>query len=274
MKQVRKYMGMFLLASVLCLSASSCKEEEGETFRTFPAPAWDVTPAKYALQMTAVIELPSNLLPHAQDGDRLAAFAGNKCRGVGQAIEQGLYRIVIYGLVGEPPAIHLRYYSDQNKYLYQTAEPFIFEPGQTLGTDEQPEVPQFVVVTTDIEEKEDVFPTFDAPVWNVHSSQYSVNMTAILKLHPSLSEYAQAGDQLAAFAGEGENDCRGVGILTDGLFYITIHGTPDEAPNIHFRYYGAQYRYKYLTASLFPFETNRTYGTSDEPEIPLFSIVE
>jgi hypothetical protein len=247
--------------------------EEEETFPAFSARTWNVNPAKYALQMTAVIQLPPALLPYIQDGDQLAVFAGNKCRGTGQSLGQGLYRVTVYGLTDEQPAIHFRYYSAQNRYLYQTTELFSFASGQTFGTGEQPQVPLFTIATTDPDEEE-IFTEFSFPNWSVNPALYPVNMTAVLRLHPTLSPYAQAGDQVAAFAGEGENDCRGVGVpVGNGLYYITIHGTSDEDPNIHFRYYGAQYRYKYRTENLFVFETDKMFGVSDEPEIPLFSIV-
>jgi hypothetical protein len=136
---------MFLLVSFLCLSVSSCKEEE-ETFRTFPVPEWNVRTADYAVNMTAVVQLPPNLIQYAQRDDLLAAFAGETCVGKGELQGEGLYFVTIHGTTDAEPLIHFQYYSARNKYLYDSGELFRFETDKVIGVYDYPEILPFVIV--------------------------------------------------------------------------------------------------------------------------------
>ena len=119
-------------------------------------------------------------------------------------------------------------------------------------------------------EDDEKFPTFPTPVWNVNSAEYSVNMTAVVTLPQALIQYAEEGDQLAAFSGD---VCRGVGEIIDGLYYVAILGMPEDQSNIHFRYYSIRNEYLYQTADLFAFDADEIFGTTDEPETIELSIV-
>jgi hypothetical protein len=127
------------------------------------------------------------------------------------------------------------------------------------------------LLTNACKEEEETFPTFSAPTtWNVNLAEYSVSMTAVVKLPDNLIQYAQPEDQLAAFAGE---KCLGKGEISEGLYFVTIHGTTDSEPSIHFQYYSARNKYLYTTDELFTFETDKVFGVVDEPEILPFTIV-
>jgi hypothetical protein len=145
MKQFKKYTVPVLLLFFLCLLTSACKEEE-ETFRTFPVPVWNVDPSGYAANMTAVVQLPSNLIQYAQEDDQLAAFAGEKCVGKGELISEGLYFVTIHGTTGEEPQIHFQYYSARNSYLYTSGEVFAFEANKIIGEIDKPEILPFTIV--------------------------------------------------------------------------------------------------------------------------------
>jgi hypothetical protein len=145
MKQLRKYTVPTLLLFFVCLLTNACKEEE-ETFRTFPAPVWEVDPAEYAVNMTAVVQLPSNLIQYAQEDDQLAAFDGEKCVGKGELINEGLYFVTIHGTAGEEPPIHFQYYSARNRYLYTSDELFAFEADKIIGEYDAPEILPFTIV--------------------------------------------------------------------------------------------------------------------------------
>jgi hypothetical protein len=95
-------------------------------------------------------------------------------------------------------------------------------------------------------------------------------MTAVVELPANLIGYAQAEDELAAFAGE---KCIGKGELNDGLYFVTIHGATDAEPAIHFQYYSARNKYLYKTEELFSFEANKVFGVADEPETLTFNMV-
>jgi hypothetical protein len=124
--------------------------------------------------------------------------------------------------------------------------------------------------TSACKEEEETFTTFPAPSWSVNPAEYSVTMTAVVKLPSNLLEYAQPEDQLAAFAGE---TCVGKGELREGVYFVTIHGTADKEPQIHFQYYSARNSYLYDSGQLFTFETDKVFGVVDEPEILPFTIV-
>ncbi|MDR1342523.1 MAG: hypothetical protein LBK18_04600 [Prevotellaceae bacterium] len=144
MKQLRKYTVPLLLLFFICLPTSACKEEE-ETFTTFPAPVWDVNQAEYAVNMTAVVQLPSNLIQYALEEDQLAAFAGEKCVGKGELISNGLYFVTIHGATDQEPQIRFQYYSARNKYLYASGELFAFEADKVFGVIDEPEILPFTV---------------------------------------------------------------------------------------------------------------------------------
>lgn len=113
-------------------------------------------------------------------------------------------------------------------------------------------------------EEDESFPTFPAPTWKANSSLYSTTMTAVVQLPPELIQYYTELDQLAVFAGE---VCRGTAVAIDGLFFVTIYGTPDDHSKLYFQYYNARNKYLYETKELFSFESDMIYGVMDEPEV-------
>jgi hypothetical protein len=127
-----------------------------------------------------------------------------------------------------------------------------------------------LVMTTGCKEEEEKFTQFPAPVWQVNSNAYSVNMTAVVKLPAALDQYAQSDDQLAVFSG---NVCRGIGVNIKGLYYVAILGNADDQGTIRFSYYSARNQYLYTTAELFSFDADRIFGTTDEPEVLTLTIV-
>ena len=82
-------------------------------------------------------------------------------------------------------------------------------------------------------QKDEMYTEFPAPVWQVDDAKYSVNMTAVVVLPNNLLPYFNENDQVAAFIND---ECRGVGILVDNAFFVTIKGTPEEISNVSFRY--------------------------------------
>ena len=115
------------------------------------------------------------------------------------------------------------------------------------------------------------YPTFDPPNWYVDQTQYSVNMTAVVALPNNLTPYLQTNDMLAAFDDNGV--CRGEGSLINGLFYVTIKGTPDDQAKIKFKYYCTRNKYMYITTHYLPFDSDAIYGTVDNPSVLALEIV-
>ena len=119
--------------------------------------------------------------------------------------------------------------------------------------------------------KEEPLPERPRPVWGVKQGIYTESsMTAVVILPKNLQAYAQDDDMLAAFAG---NECRGIGELIDGAYYILIKGAPDEYTGISFQYYSARNKYLYTTASDLAFKPDARFGSVDEPEVLALTIV-
>jgi hypothetical protein len=127
------------------------------------------------------------------------------------------------------------------------------------------------LLLTACKDKEEVFPTHEPPVWNVnHSAGYYENMTAVVKLPDNLAPYASNDDHLAAFAG---NECRGVGVLINGSYFVSVKGTPEDQSNIRFMYYSAKNRYLYQTDELLSFDADVMFGTVDEPKVLMLKVI-
>ena len=94
-------------------------------------------------EYVAVVKLPDNLAAHASDGDQLAAFLGEDCRGVGEAVEvngQKVYFVLIKGNGSEQEQIRFQYFSAKNAYLYTTRKFLKFEVDTRFGSADAPEV--------------------------------------------------------------------------------------------------------------------------------------
>lgn len=137
MKNTR-YFTMFLFAVLLSISTVGCKKKK-EVFTTFPEPKWEVMHEDYSMTMTAVVELPAHLQPYTSEGDYLAAFAGETCRGVGEVVD-GLYYVTIKGTSDDDTGVYFQYYNGRNKYMYKSSNLFAFESDGVFGTVDEPEV--------------------------------------------------------------------------------------------------------------------------------------
>lgn len=109
-----------------------------------------VTAGKHPLKMQACVALPQNLVRQAADGDIMAAFVGDECRGVAKAeLAEGgkyIFRMEINGSMGMEEAVTLKYYSTRNSYLYQATAAFTFAGGSSYGTAAEPSIPAFINV--------------------------------------------------------------------------------------------------------------------------------
>ncbi len=111
---------------------------------------------------------------------------------------------------------------------------------------------------------EETFTQYPAPSWTVEPANYNGNMTAVVTVPDNLKRYMQSDDQLAAFVDDG---CRGVGILLDGAFYVTIKGSSSEESMVAFRYYSSRNRYMYTTDAFLAFDIDAVLGSTDNPEV-------
>lgn len=111
---------------------------------------------------------------------------------------------------------------------------------------------------------EETYTQYPAPSWTVEPANYNGNMTAVVTIPDNLKHYIQPDDQLAAFV---DDKCRGVGILVNGTFFVTIKGTSSEQSMVSFRYYSSRNKYMYATDAFLAFDIDAVLGNIDEPEV-------
>ncbi|WP_455586609.1 hypothetical protein [Bacteroides sp.] len=195
--------------------------------------------------MTAVVRIPDELQLYANTEDKLAAFIGDECCGVGKLTmlnDKPVYKMVIKSVDNPDAKVNFKYYSATNTYLYQTESPIDFKAESEYGTEAEP---QTISISM--------------------SGKYPLKMTAVVALPSKITPYYQANDKLAAFVG---NDCRGIGKLITNeygevVFFMEIIGsnTPDQI--VHFKYYSTRNSYMYEDATDVTFEAFSQYGTED-----------
>lgn len=119
-----------------------CKKEE---YATFPTPDWkeDQT-GKYPYSMTAVVSLYYDINAEVMPEDKMAAFVGDECRGIGKWIKIGptssAFFILIHGTASEQKKLNFKYYSSKNRYLYTTSDFLDFKVDTNFGTADKPEI--------------------------------------------------------------------------------------------------------------------------------------
>lgn len=103
---------------------------------------------KHPLKMTATVSLPDNLARGTAEGDEIAAFVDDECRGVATSIvtAEGVvaYCMEINGAVTNDERVKIKYYSAEKSYLYEMEGTFKFVAGTAYGTEETPK--QLVLV--------------------------------------------------------------------------------------------------------------------------------
>ncbi|MEG0994128.1 MAG: hypothetical protein RSE51_09835 [Bacteroidales bacterium] len=197
--------------------------------------------------MAAVVRISDELGVFANpESDQIAAFVGEECRAKGVLKMQNgkpYYIMQIKGRTSVNEKISFRYYSANNKYLYQTDAYLTFSDEGIYGSESEPEI-----LPLDLDGK------------------YPLQMKAYLTLPTNLCAYVQEGDQVAAFVG---NECRGASIveLHDGnpYFKLDIIGRLGVGESFIIRYYNTRNRYLYETTEYYNFEHQKNLGTEESP---------
>ena len=101
-------------------------------------------------------------------------------------------------------------------------------------------------------------------------------MTACVALPQNIARQATAEDIMAAFVG---TECRGTAKAEqtengEYVFRMEINGSMGTEETVTLKYYSTRNAYLYQAASAFTFANGESYGTSVEPRIPAFVIVE
>lgn len=130
----------FLIISfVIFTFLLSCRKEEPPV----PSPDWKIAESPdYSVNMTAVVEVPATqmLMTVTGDKDRLAAFVGDECRGVGTRVKGEVYFVLIRGKADESKNVKFKYYNADWQKMYETDSFLPFEPDVVFGTIDVPEI--------------------------------------------------------------------------------------------------------------------------------------
>ena len=140
---MKKYVTI-MLCLILINSEMSCKKHH--SIPQVPAPEWEVdNTGKYPVSMTAVVQVPENIRPYIQQGDKIGAFVGEECRGVGQLVRTGsvsAFFLLIHGTASEQSKISFKYWNSWKSYLYSSTAFLDFMVDGNYGTADAPEVLQ------------------------------------------------------------------------------------------------------------------------------------
>lgn len=208
--------------------------------------------------MTAYLTLDAVTGSHAdKSGDKLAAFIGNVCAGMGEVVgEQDgrpVYKMVVNGVSSQSAAVDIRYYSHRNNYVFTAPACLAFADGKVEASPEQPLTVPLVV-----------------------EGKHPLKMTACVALPQNIVRQATADDVMAAFVG---TECRGMAKAEQAengeyVFRMEINGSMGAEESVTLKYYSTRNKYLYQAPSVFTFASGASYGTVSEPGRPTFVIVE
>lgn len=208
--------------------------------------------------MTAYLTLDAVTGSYAdQSGDKLAAFIGNVCAGMGEVVgEQDgrpVYKMVVNGVSSQSATVDIRYYSHRNNYVFTAPACLMFADGKVEASPEQPLTVPLVV-----------------------EGKHPLKMTACVALPQNIVRQATADDVMAAFVG---TECRGMAKAEQAengeyVFRMEINGSMGAEEPVTLKYYSTRNKYLYQAPSVFTFASGASYGTVSEPGRPTFLIVE
>lgn len=208
--------------------------------------------------MTAYLTLDAVTGSYAdKSGDKLAAFIGNVCAGMGEVVgEQDgrpVYKMVVNGVSSQSAAVDIRYYSHRNNYVFTAPACLAFADGKVEASPEQPLTMPLVL-----------------------AGKHPLKMTACVALPQNIVRQATADDLMAAFVGA---ECRGMAKAEqtengEYVFRMEINGSMGAEEAVTLKYYSTRNKYLYQAPSVFTFASGVSYGTVSEPRVPSFVIVE
>lgn len=133
---------LILIILIGLSGVGGCKKHH--TQPKVPAPTWTVDETgKYPASMTAVLQVPNDLKPYTQTADKMGAFVGDECRGLGQLVQVGdqkVFFLLIHGTTSEQSQLSFRYWSAWRSAMYETDPVVGFEADGNFGTADGPEV--------------------------------------------------------------------------------------------------------------------------------------
>lgn len=216
------------------------------------APSWsDPDKNVYPSSMTAVLCLTDALNYFAADGDQMAAFIGDECRGVAQVINSNgrkLFFIQVKASSSESGNVEFRYYSSRWGRIYKSpASDVKYEINKVYGTADVPAYPNFE-----------------------QSGKYPCISDAYVRInYPTLPFNVTADDEFAALV---DGECRSVigAAASNGTHQITLYGIK-EGEKLEFKYYSAEKKCVYTCEQSFVMPAaGGSIGSAEAPEALTF----
>ena len=188
---------------------------------TDAAPSWsDPDKNVYPSSMTAVLCLTDALNYFAADGDQMAAFIGDECRGVAQVINSNgrkLFFIQVKASSSESGNVEFRYYSSSWNRIYKSpASDVKYVINKIYGTADNPEYPNF--------EQSGKYPCIAQAYVNIEYNSQPFTYSA--------------DDEFSVFV---DGECRSVNAAasSNGTYRLTLYGIK-AAEELKFSYYSAE----------------------------------
>lgn len=177
-------------------------------------PDWkNPAPTRFECRMYVVLKLDDTFSNYSSDGDLMAIFLNDECRGVGirnvqNSGESVYFPVIVHGdsEISEN-RLTVKYYCDSLKHIFVFPGFYSFVPDLTIGTDYDQDL---------------YFPGVN--------SKYAMNQVTVT-LPDSLPFKRSNKDLIGAFVG---NECRGVALVDDDLVVYTLI---DKQETVSFRYY-------------------------------------
>lgn len=130
-----KMIVMLPLLAALAMMAG-CQEEE--VIPTHSKPGWTaIDNPDHDVTMTVIMTLPDHLAGNTSDGDEIAAFIGDQCRGTANRVDN-LYYVMVDGTENEAGDVYFRYYCANTGYMYRSATAVPFKANANEGTPDEP----------------------------------------------------------------------------------------------------------------------------------------
>lgn len=138
MKNIR-----LLILTVLFSLLVSCSKDDAN-YTTYPSPSWAISSIEtLPNSFTAIVSIPEDIATYATESDKVAAFIGTECRGVGNLVvssdgEKAVYYVTVRGSSTENQSITFKYYNSDLLYLYQSNNEVFYQIDENYGTYDTP----------------------------------------------------------------------------------------------------------------------------------------
>ncbi|SHJ39063.1 hypothetical protein SAMN05444280_11825 [Tangfeifania diversioriginum] len=148
MKQIKTILALCIAILVF----EGCSKDT-DPYPESAVPSWSVqSPELLPNSFTAIVAIPDEINIYAGDEDKIAAFIGDECRGVGNLVKsestgERVYYITIRAADTENRAIVFMYYNARLSYMYQALQSVPFENDGTWGTHDSPVILDLEYVT-------------------------------------------------------------------------------------------------------------------------------